>query len=46
MLVQAMLTFVGKDHYDKLGTSESLTALLMMTVYADQVKQSTLGHVN
>ena len=38
-----LLTFIGKDNYNKLGTA--FTTLLMMAVYADQVKSSTPEHV-
>ena len=43
MVILTVMTFVGKDNYNKLGIS--FTTLLMMAVYADQVKQSTPEHV-
>jgi len=43
MVTMTLLTFIVKDNYTKLGTS--FTTLLMMAVYADQVKNSTPTHV-
>jgi len=43
MVAMTLLTFIAKDNYTKLGTS--FTTLLMMAVYADQVKNSTPTHV-
>jgi len=43
MVAMTLLKFIGKDNYNKLGTS--FTTLLMMAVYADQVKSSTPSHV-
>jgi len=43
MVAMTLLTFIGKDNYNKLGMS--FTTLLMMAVYADQVKSSTPSHV-
>ena len=43
MIILTMFTFVGVDNYNKLGIA--FTTLLMMAVYADQVKSSTPSHV-